>query len=347
MKKRTLLSVLLAAAMTCAMCLSVGAAEVPADGHSLTKESAHKTASADGYSYDCYTTLYYGPSSRGCLWAVEKDKRDTQAALKSYLYQNDRLIEESSWSAGSTYIHLVDTKQRAVSGAIRVDGEYRFFLSNGDCLVGAAPAAGYDTAGSTAERAAVTSYPTNANGETYGSYLDRNTVGRAPDLIAAVGANGAEGYLRLNDIAPELSTLEEIRQYQAQVDADPTIPLYDLDGKVIGSFVRGTTQDHSTPDPDIVQKLNEMTGGKAADFLPSADPIPVKHDYPTNAKGETYGSYLDVLKYGYPPQLIRAIGDNDKSGYLRLSDFRAANRPANVVWNVYDLNGNVIDTFSH
>ena len=90
-----------------------------------------------------------------------------------------------------------------------------------------------------------------------------------------------------------------------------------------------------------------MTGGNSANFLPSAQPIPVKHDYPTTAKGETYGSYGDRNKYGYPPQLIAVIGDNDRSGYVRLSDFRAANRPANVVWDVYDLKGNVIDTFSH
>ena len=171
-------------------------------------------------------------------------------------------------------------------------------------------------------------------------------MGQAPDLIAAIGENGVKGYIRLNDIAPELFTLEEIRQYQAQVDANPVIPLYDLNGKVIGSFVRGTTQDLAAPDPVIAQKLEEMTGGKSADFLPSAQTIPVKHDYPTTAKGETYGSYLDRNKYGYPPQLIAVIGDNDQSGYVRLSDFRAANRPANVVWDVYDLKGNVIDTFS-
>lgn len=193
----------------------------------------------------------------------------------------------------------------------------------------------------------VDGYPTNAKGETYGSYLDRNTVGQAPDLIAAMGENGVKGYIRLNDIAPELFTLEEIRQYQAQVDANPVIPLYDLNGKVIGSFVRGTTQDLATPDPVIVQKLDQMTGGKSADFLPSAQPIPVKHDYPTTTNGESYGSYLDRDKYGYPPQLISVIGDNDQIGYVRLSDFRAANRPANVVWDVYDLKGNVIDTFSH
>ena len=162
----------------------------------------------------------------------------------------------------------------------------------------------------------VDGYPINANGETYGSYLDRHKYGYAPDLIAALGDDGTEGYIRREDFAPELGgSLEELRQYQAHVDANPAIPLYDLDGNVIGTFIRGTTQDNSTPDPD--------------------------------ANGETYGSYLDILKYGYPPQLIRAIGDNNQTGYLRLADFRADNRPsnANAVWNIYDLNGTVIDTF--
>ena len=135
-------------------------------------------------------------------------------------------------------------------------------------------------------------------------------------------------------LAGMMFTLEEIRQYQAQVDANPVIPLYDLNGKVIGSFVRGTTQDLAAPDPVIAQKLEEMTGGKSANFLPSAQPIPVKHDYPTTANGESYGSYGDRDKYGYPPQLIAVIGDNDQRGYVRLSDFRAANRPAAAVWDV-------------
>ena len=346
MKTRRILSALLAAAMTCAMCLSAGAADVSPCIYDLEKESTHKTVSAGSYSYDCYTTLYYGNASKGCLWAVEKNKKDAQAALKTYLYENDNLVEEAGWSTSNSYIHLLDTKKRAVSGDIRVEGDYRFYHDNGDYTSGSAPVVRYSTSRSAAERMAVTSYPTNAKGETYGSYLDRNTVGQAPDLIAAMGENGVEGYIRLNDIAPELFTLEEIRQYQAQVDANPVIPLYDLDGKVIGSFVRGTTQDLATPDPVIVQKLDAMTGGKSADFLPSAQPIPVKHDYPTTANGESYGSYGDRDKYGYPPQLISVIGDNDRSGYVRLSDFRAASRPANVVWDVYDLKGNVIDTFS-
>ena len=116
----------------------------------------------------------------------------------------------------------------------------------------------------------VDGYPINANGETYGSYLDRHKYGYAPDLIAALGDDGTEGYIRREDFAPELGgSLEELRQYQAHVDANPAIPLYDLDGNVIGTFIRGTTQDNSTPDPDIVQKLNEMTGGS---FCPAPNP---------------------------------------------------------------------------
>ena len=86
MKTRKILSVLLAAAMTCAMCLSAGAADVSPCIYDLEKESTHKTVLAGSYSYDCYTTLYYGNASKGCLWAVEKNKKDAQAALKTYLY---------------------------------------------------------------------------------------------------------------------------------------------------------------------------------------------------------------------------------------------------------------------
>ena len=46
MKKRKILSALLAAAMTCAMCLSAGAADVSPCIYDLEKESTHKTVSA-------------------------------------------------------------------------------------------------------------------------------------------------------------------------------------------------------------------------------------------------------------------------------------------------------------
>ena len=58
--------------------------------------------------------------------------------------------------------------------ALRVEGDYRFYHDNGDYTSGSAPVVRYSTSRSAAERTPVTSYPTNAKGETYGSYLDRN-----------------------------------------------------------------------------------------------------------------------------------------------------------------------------
>ena len=55
--------------------------------------------------------------------AIDVYKRQ---ALKTYLYENDNLVEEAGWSTSSSYIHLLDTKKRAVSGDIRVEGEYKF-----------------------------------------------------------------------------------------------------------------------------------------------------------------------------------------------------------------------------
>ena len=113
-----------------------------------------------------------------------------------------------------------------------------------------------------------------------------------------MGENGVEGYIRLNDIAPELFTLEEIRQYQAQVDANPVIPLYDLDGKVIGSFLRGTTQDLAAPDPVIVQKLEEMT----KQLFPQARVL--RMDADTTAKKGGHEEILSAFEAGEADILI-------------------------------------------
>ena len=74
----------------------------------------------------------------------------------------------------------------------------------------------------------VTAYAVNDRGETYGSYLDRNAVGYAPDLVKAKGLHDRYGYLRLEDYAPELDSVEELVRWQTQVDRDNLIPLYDL-----------------------------------------------------------------------------------------------------------------------
>lgn len=71
-------------------------------------------------------------------------------------------------------------------------------------------------------------YPVNAAGETYGSVLLADMVGEDPDLMSATNQEGVEGYIRIADVPtidPDVS-----------VAAVQMIPLYDMNGNVIGSF---------------------------------------------------------------------------------------------------------------
>lgn len=73
-------------------------------------------------------------------------------------------------------------------------------------------------------------YPKNAKGETYGPESLESIVGYPPDLIAAAATNGQEGYLRRSELAEYLSS---------DSPQDNSLPVYDLDGNVIGEFIFG------------------------------------------------------------------------------------------------------------
>ena len=79
-------------------------------------------------------------------------------------------------------------------------------------------------------------YPVNDAGETYGSVLLADFVGEDPDLLAAVNQDGVSGYIRSDD------------------DTDTTtnsIPLYDQEGNVIGSFQLMESEEINTDAADI------------------------------------------------------------------------------------------------
>lgn len=79
-------------------------------------------------------------------------------------------------------------------------------------------------------------YEKNANGETYGYAIQSETIGYEPDLIAATGTNGEDGYVRGTDLdGPVPSSPEEAIAMQSPNGR--YIPLYESDGKtVIGEF---------------------------------------------------------------------------------------------------------------
>lgn len=93
-------------------------------------------------------------------------------------------------------------------------------------------------------------YQINEAGQTYGSELLATTYEDRPDLISAIGTNGAEGFIYASDLdagnpqnpAEALAQQELYNEMIANYNGDGpivvrTIPLYDVDGKtVIGEF---------------------------------------------------------------------------------------------------------------
>ena len=73
-------------------------------------------------------------------------------------------------------------------------------------------------------------YPKNVKGESYGPESLDSIVGYPPDLIAATATNRRNGYLRRSELTEYLLT--DNPQHNS-------LPVYDLDGNVIGEFVFG------------------------------------------------------------------------------------------------------------
>lgn len=79
-------------------------------------------------------------------------------------------------------------------------------------------------------------YPKNSKGETYGPDALSALVGYQPDLIAATATNGADGYIRRTDMEQYENLLIE-NSSEIKASGKPyTIPVYDLEGGVIGEF---------------------------------------------------------------------------------------------------------------
>lgn len=87
------------------------------------------------------------------------------------------------------------------------------------------------------------SYPVNTAGETYGSILLADMVGEDPNLIAAVNQDGVRGYIRVSDF-PMPGQAIPVSEIQ-------TIPLYNMDGHMIGSFGLETSENVAIDAPQF------------------------------------------------------------------------------------------------
>ena len=84
-------------------------------------------------------------------------------------------------------------------------------------------------------------WPRNSRGESYGPSCLEEITGTKPDLAAAVGTDGRDGYIRESDkwhSKFDIRSPEEAEVYMAFIGALGAydIPLYDAEGAVIGQF---------------------------------------------------------------------------------------------------------------
>ena len=90
-------------------------------------------------------------------------------------------------------------------------------------------------------------YSVNSNGETYGSALLESTIGVEPDLISAVGTNGVNGYIKADDLTPDVSNPQEAINSNLNNGESVLIPLYDVDGSTIISEFKLVTNYEQYP----------------------------------------------------------------------------------------------------
>lgn len=93
---------------------------------------------------------------------------------------------------------------------------------------------------------AMSDFPVNGRGQTYGSSAESGTLETMPDLVGVVGNNGYEGFVEKRHLVePEPRNPEEARAIERAMRRNPPgpVPVYAIDGKtqldVFTPFVTG------------------------------------------------------------------------------------------------------------
>lgn len=226
-KMKKLASLLLVLVMSLALTVPAFAA---ARESTYETTSGIETGSGAGYDYEAYLSIYQGINSGACKAAVWVKETSRRCPPAGYMWAEATLYTSSG-------------RVRDVARASNSSNEYFIWPTTGmygDCptATGIVKLKGGDTiyfsdlsprnrSLLTALSAELTNdggYPVNALGETYGSKLMAEIVGCEPDLVSAVGVDDVEGYVRSADLSAEVS------------ESGAEIPLYDLNGNVIGRF---------------------------------------------------------------------------------------------------------------
>ena len=108
-------------------------------------------------------------------------------------------------------------------------------------------------------------WPRNSAGQTYGPSQLVGNVGYYPDLLASTAMDGTPGYVRFEDSFPcgssEINSMNAVT-YQIWLESQPyvrVIPVYDLDGHVVGVSLKTQKSPNEATKDDISMAKETIT----------------------------------------------------------------------------------------
>lgn len=330
-------------------------------------ESGHVEYEAGNKKFDVYSILYEDSTDRyrASAWAETKDSSYVPAryiGVDAWLCTPKNQVIVSTgfkYNTSAYYFQYAITPSQNEYKMVYASGEVDLYTGTEHDYkpVPESPYVGGNRRGIDYAEAGLTpkgTFPVNELGETYGDVKAANIVGTRPDLIAAVGNGGIEGYLRMSDMRPNITCDTDIEAYYERLRTDPDIPLYDVHGNVIGSFTISGSEDiayegatveevKSAIAADINQPVKESIGevrtrlarqsvaprsssmvvaqsgncGKSADLEDGL----FNNEFPIAKNGMTYGTIPQSEITGEYPDLVSVVATNGSSGWVKLEDF--------------------------
>lgn len=304
-------------------------------------ESGNASSTAGSRSYDVWSSKYAQSPNTVAAWVCESDNVKVPvyymgAQARAY-NEAGGLIHSSEW----TYNQIVDNYVFAAFEESYTDrfyskGQAKLYTGT-SYLTKSCP---QNDAELCPALAGITEYAVNAAGQTYGSAMLADVIGYEPELIAAVGDNGVSGYVRSNELSPEMKNPKQADEYMKNLQDRRAIPVYDLNGKVVDSF---TMKSVETLSDDLAQDIanreeanRQMTASamknKDSDYIPALGFAVGTGDGSEEQRISGYVSEHDING----PEVNTP---DDAAAYM--SGFAGIRYPVHL----YDTNGNIIGEF--
>ncbi len=165
------------------------------------------------------------------------------AGLAMLYNANNQLVSSSGVTYNSLYTNTMSVyTTKSIPGSYNARGMALFFtgeIEDGSWVYEGLnledPVSIYFPSSSSSPSYASPTYNITNDGKTYGTCELAERYEEYPDLISAVGDNGASGYVGKTDLFYIAKSPKDAVEYTENVDGS-SIPVYDLNGNVIDQF---------------------------------------------------------------------------------------------------------------